>query len=103
MSSEFFSSGATRIYEFFIYIVVFCLVATICLTWLLFVINYILGKYTRFGKRRRKDNRKKEKIQNPQDDVPIKGTNLNPFSTPKIETSFGDKRIGKVYKNDDTK
>tara|TARA_Y100001949_G_scaffold108255_1_gene91469 strand:+ start:1034 stop:1312 length:279 start_codon:yes stop_codon:yes gene_type:complete len=89
--------------ELFIYIIILCLVATACLTWLLFVINYILGKYTSFGRRRSKENRKKKKIQNSQDDVPIKGTNLNPFSTPKIETSFGDKRIGKVYKNDNTK
>ena len=89
--------------ELFTYTIILCLVATACLTWLLFVINYILGKYTSFGKRRRKENKKKQKIHNSQDDVPIKGTNLNPFTTPKIETSFGEKRIGTVYKNDNTK
>ena len=89
--------------ELFTYTIVLCLVATVCLTWLLFVINYIVGKYTHFGERRRQEDEKKKKIQNSQDDVPIKDANLDLFSAPKIETSFGEQRIGKVYKNDDTK
>ncbi len=89
--------------DFFISVVGLCLVITGCLTWLLFIINYILEKHSTPGNRRKQQRRKKQKMQNSRDDVPIKGTNLNPFSTPKIETSFGDKRIGKVHKDEKAK
>ncbi len=87
--------------ELFIYIIVLCVFATLCLTWLLFCMVYVIGKYTDLGKEKRKEKEKKKKIHDSQDDLPIQGMDLNLISTPKIETSFGDERIGKVYKNAD--
>ena len=48
--------------ELFIYIVLLCVFVTLCLTWLLFFATYILTRYTDFGKEKRKENEKKEKI-----------------------------------------
>tara|TARA_R110002020_G_scaffold178537_4_gene371581 strand:- start:8984 stop:9268 length:285 start_codon:yes stop_codon:yes gene_type:complete len=88
--------------QLFIQIIVLCFLITLCVTWLIFA----LAKYTDFGKGKRQENKKKGKIHNSQDDVPIsesligKDTDLNPFSTPTIETSFGEERIGTVYKHE---
>ena len=73
---------------------------TLCSTWLIFATIYALAKYTDFGKARRQENKKKDKIQNSQDDLPIQEVGLDSFSTPTIETSFGEERIGAVYKHE---
>ena len=89
--------------ESFMYIAITIVIATFCLTWLLFFTIYALTKYTDFGKQRKKDNKKRDKIQNSQDDLPsgMDGDELlNLFAKPKIETSFGDKRIGEVHEHE---
>ena len=73
---------------------------TLCSTWLIFATIHTLAKYTDFGKTRRQENKKKDKIQNPQDDLPIQDVDLDSFSAPTIETSFGEERIGAVYKHE---
>jgi hypothetical protein len=62
---------------------------------------YVIGKYTDLGKEKRKEKEKKKKIYDSQYGSPIQDMDLNLISTPKIETSFGDERIGKVYKHAD--
>ena len=86
--------------ESFIYTVVTILIATFCLTWLLFFTIYILTKYTDFGSGRKKSEKKKDRVQNSQDDLPIKDIDLNLFKSPKIETSFGRQRIGEVHEHE---
>ena len=86
--------------ESFMYIAITILIATFCLTWLLFFTIYVLTKYTDFGKERKKSNKKKERVQNSQDDLPIKDVDLNLFQKPKIETSFGRQRIGEVHEHE---
>ena len=61
---------------------------------------YVLNKYTDFGKEKKQQREKDKRIQNFEDDLPMQDKNFNSFSAPTIETSFGDKRIGKVYKNE---
>ena len=87
----------------FMYVAIIIVIATFCITWLLFFTIYILSKYTDFGKQRKKENKKKDRLQNSQDDLPIAADGdkiLNLFSKPKIETSFGDKRIGEVHEHE---
>jgi len=86
--------------ESFMYLAITILIATFCLTWLLFFTIYVLTRYTDFGKERKKGNKKRERVQNSQDDLPIKDIDLNLFKNPKIETSFGDKRIGEVHEHE---
>jgi hypothetical protein len=81
----------------FLQIISLCLIATVCMTWIIFATIKTLVKYTDFGKHTEQAKEKQKKIQNFEDDVPILEKE---FSTPTIETSFGDKRIGAVYKND---
>ena len=87
-------------YEFLLPLVILCLVITLCLTWLIFTIMYVLDKYTNFGQGKKQQREKDKRVQNYEDDLPIHSKNLDSFSAPTIETSFGDKRIGKVYKNE---
>tara|TARA_Y100000593_G_C4229804_1_gene296389 strand:+ start:487 stop:762 length:276 start_codon:yes stop_codon:yes gene_type:complete len=85
--------------ESFIYTSITILLATFCLTWLMFFTIFTLSKYTDFGKETKKKSKKREKIQNSQDDVPIKNVDLDLFK-PKIETSFGERRIGEVHEHE---
>tara|TARA_R100000008_G_scaffold71807_1_gene49766 strand:- start:951 stop:1226 length:276 start_codon:yes stop_codon:yes gene_type:complete len=87
-------------YEFLGQVVIICIVVTLCITWLVFSVAYVLSKFTDFGKGKRQQKQKENKVQNFEDDLPISGKNLQSFSAPTIETSFGDKRIGKVYKHE---
>ena len=82
------------------HIMILCLFATLCSTWLIFATIYTLAKYTDFGKATREQTKKKNKIQNSEDDLPIQDVDLNSFSSPTIETSFGEERIGVVYKHE---
>ena len=86
--------------ESFMYIALTILIATFCLTWLLFFTIYVLTKYTDFGTERKKKNRKKGRVQNSQDDLPIKDIDLKLFKNPRIETSFGETRIGEVHEHE---
>jgi|TARA_R110001583_G_scaffold161409_1_gene313580 predicted membrane protein len=87
-------------YELLGQIIVLCFVITFCLTWLVFSIMYVLVKYTDIGKEKKQQNKKNTKIINHEDDLPIQDNNLNAFSAPTIETSFGEERIGTVYKHE---
>ena len=86
--------------EFLLPLIILCFVITFCLTWLIFTMMYVLNKYTDFGKEKKQQREKDKRIQNFEDDLPMQDKNFNSFSAPTIETSFGDKRIGKGYKNE---
>jgi len=86
--------------ESFTYTAITILIATFCLTWLLFFTIYILTRYTDFGSGRKKTKEKKDRVQNSEDDLPIKDIDLNLFKNPKIETSFGRQRIGEVHEHE---
>ena len=87
----------------FVYVAIIILIATFCITWLLFFTAFILNKYTDFGSRKKKENKKRDRVQNSQDDLPTGDDGdkiLNLFAKPKIETSFGDRRIGEVHEHE---
>ena len=76
----------------FMFIIGIILTTTLCLTWIVYFVCRVLVANTDIGKQK-----KKERIQNSQDDVPVKDIDLNLFKKPKIETSFGGGRIGEVH------
>ena len=55
-------------------------------------------KYTDIGTKTKKDKEKRNKAFNGPDDIPSAG-NYEPFAQgkPRIETSFGDERIGSTH------
>lgn len=61
------------------------------------LLMYLRGKY--FNEKVKKRSKKDKKIRETQDDIPIDPALMDGFSfrTPKIETSFGDRRIGEVH------
>ncbi len=72
------------------------------LSWLIFFTIKNLSKYTDFGKRIEQKKEKEEKAFFSKDDIPsvCKEEPAEFFyETPKIETSFGGKRIGEVYEH----
>ena len=79
-------------FDSFIFIIGIILTTTLCLTWIVYFVCRVLVANTDIGKLK-----KKERIQNSQDDVPVKDIDLNLFKKPKIETSFGGGRIGEVH------
>jgi len=87
-------------YELLGQIIVLCFVITLCFTWLVFSVMYVLSKYTDFGKGKKQQREKDKRVQNFEDDLPTHNKNLESFSAPTIETSFGEKRIGTVYKHE---
>ena len=84
-------------FDSFIFIIGIILTTTLCLTWIVYFVCRVLVANTDIGKQKKKENKKKQRIQNSQDDVPVKDIDLNLFKKPKIETSFGDQRIGQVH------
>ena len=84
-------------FDSFIFIIGIILTTTLCLTWIVYFVCRVLVTNTDIGKQKKKENKKKQRIQNSQDDVPVKDIDLNLFKKPKIETSFGGGRIGEVH------
>ena len=70
-------------------------------SWLIYFSIRTLSKYTDFGKFTKHNKEKEERTYTSTDDLPtIKNSQAEAFyETPKIETSFGDNRIGEVYEH----
>lgn len=70
-------------------------------SWLIYFSIRTLSKYTDFGKRTKYNKEKEERTYSSNDDLPnLKDSPVEVFyKTPKIETSFGDKRIGEVHEH----
>ena len=70
-------------------------------SWLIYFSIKTLSKYTDFGKSTKYNKGIEERTYTSTDDLPTtKGGSLEVFyKTPKIETSFGDKRIGEVHEH----
>jgi|TARA_R110002050_G_scaffold241255_1_gene377597 hypothetical protein len=70
-------------------------------TWLIFFLVKMLTKYTDFGQNKKRQREKENKVFGGDDPQDKEGKKLiNMFlgeNKPKIETSFGDKRIGEVH------
>ena len=70
-------------------------------SWLIYFSVKTLSKYTDFGKSTKHDKEKEERTYTSTDDLPnLKNGPVEVFyETPKIETSFGDNRIGEVHEH----
>ena len=70
-------------------------------SWLIYFSIRTLSKYTDFGQNKSIKKEKEERTYTSTDDVPVSaGLSKEAFyETPKIETSFGGKRIGEVYEH----
>jgi hypothetical protein len=70
-------------------------------SWLIYFSIKTLSKYTDFGKLTKHSKEKEERTYASTDDLPnLKNGSAEVFyETPKIETSFGDKRIGEVHEH----
>jgi hypothetical protein len=68
-------------------------------SWLIYFSIKNLSRYTDFGRRVKKEKKKRDAAHESTDDVPDLKYADAPFlaTKPKIETSFGDTRIGDVY------
>ena len=86
--------------ESFFFIIGIIVTTTLCLTWVVYFICRFLLVNTDIGKKKKKDKEKTVRIQNSQDDVPMKDIDLSLFKKPKIETSFGGGRIGEVHEHE---
>jgi hypothetical protein len=75
------------------------------LTWLIFFFIKMITKYTDIGQNKRKQKEKDDRVFNSPADEDKDGESLmNMFlggNKPKIETSFGDKRIGAVHEHEE--
>jgi len=75
------------------------------LTWLIFFFIKMITKHTDIGQNKRKQKEKDDRVFNSPADEDKGGESLmNMFlggSKPKIETSFGDKRIGAVHEHEE--
>lgn len=67
------------------------------LTWLVFFSVKMLSSHTDIGQSTKAKKKKKKKIENSDDNLPMFA--INDFQKPKIETSFGDSRIGDVHES----
>ena len=68
-------------------------------TWLVFFTIRTLVKYTDFGSKKKKEKDKEDKIYGSSNEVVIKEELGFLGKKPKIETSFGDNRIGEINDN----
>ena len=82
----------------FFYLAGTILIITVCVTWLIFFATKMLSSHTDMGKGKKKTKEKSKNIHETQDDIPQ--VDLNLFKKPKIETSFGDTRIGEVHEHE---
>ena len=88
-----------EIMDYAIKIVILAVVIIIGASWLIYFSIKNLSKYTDFGRRAKKENKKRDAVHESTDDVPDLKYADAPFlaTKPKIETSFGDTRIGDIY------
>ena len=82
----------------FLYLALIILISTGCITWLIFFATKMLTGHKDIGKEKKKEKKKSKNIQETTDDIPQ--VDLNLFKKPKIETSFGDRRIGEVHEHE---
>ena len=64
------------------------------------LLMYLRNKY--FTEKAKVRNKKEKKLRETHDDIPIDPSLMEDFSfrVPKIETSFGDRRIGEVHEHE---
>lgn len=74
------------------------------LTWLVFFFIKMITKYTDIGQNKKKEKEKEDRVFSSPSETSTDGEALmNMFlggKKPKIETSFGDKRIGAVHEHE---
>ena len=90
------------ILDYLIKIISIAFVSIAGLSWLILFTIKMLSKYTDFGKHKKQEKEKEEKTFSSNDDVPVfkkDGPQEFFYETPKIETSFGNSRIGEVYEH----
>ena len=80
--------------DFYIRILFVATLTVLSLTWLTFFFMKTLSLYTDIGQATKTKKKKKSSIQNSEDDIPEFAIGQKP---PKIETSFGNGRIGEVF------
>jgi len=97
LSSVFARENKMEVAQFF-YLSGTILISTVCITWLIFFATKMLSSHTDIGKGTKKKKEKSKNIQETKDDIPQ--VDLNLFKKPKIETSFGDRRIGEVHEHE---
>tara|TARA_Y100000401_G_C8323365_1_gene226762 strand:+ start:499 stop:777 length:279 start_codon:yes stop_codon:yes gene_type:complete len=68
-------------------------------TWLVFFTVKTLVKYTDFGSNKKEEKKKQDKIYSSSPDAIVKEELGFLGKKPKIETSFGDSRIGEINDN----
>jgi len=68
-------------------------------TWLVFFTVKTLVKYTDFGTNKKEEKKKQEKIYGNSKEITVKEELGFLGKKPKIETSFGDGRIGEINDN----
>ena len=78
---------------------ILALIVIVCASWLIYFSIKTFSKHTDFGRRAKKENKKRDAVHESTDDVPDLKYVDAPFlaTKPKIETSFGDTRIGDIY------
>jgi len=64
------------------------------------IIIYIVNKYFNHGYKQKIDKQNKISGADTKDEMQDLANKAINFKTPKIETSFGDQRIGEVYSNE---
>ena len=64
------------------------------------IIIYIANKYFNHGYKQKIDKQNKISGADTKDEMQDLANKAINFKTPKIETSFGDQRIGEVYSNE---
>jgi hypothetical protein len=90
------------IVDYLIKILTIAFVSIAGLSWLIFFTIKTLSKYTDFGKHKKEQEKKEHKTFSSKDDVPVlkkDGPDEFFYEMPKIETSFGNSRIGEVYEH----
>jgi len=88
-----------EIMDYAIKIIILATVIIAGASWLIYFAIKNLSKYTDFGKRTKKEKEKRDSAYKTEDDIPDLKYADAPFlaTKPKIETSFGDTRIGDIY------
>ena len=64
------------------------------------ILLYLANKYFNHGYKQKINKQKKISETNTKDEMQDLANKAINFKTPKIETSFGDHRIGEVYSNE---
>lgn len=86
-----------------LYLIINSVINIIGYTWLVYFFIKLLTKHTDLGQNKKKEVEKNKKIYSPEEnDSPTGEDILSMFGTnkPKIETSFGDERIGVVHEHE---